>query len=216
MFIKNKYSKWYYSIIANATTRNLSTSVKTEKHHILPKSIGGNNEQSNLVKLTLREHFICHRLLPKMTTGVARTKMMYAIWKMCHSSGTKKLAFKLNARTYSAIKEMMRSVRKSEDFTPEWRAKLSKSRLGKGTWNKGIGRTNEEKEKMSATRKARSSDPTWNLRPPCSEEKAAKIQKANLGKKWAHHKESLQRKYLSPNDFLSYITNGWEPGLGKF
>lgn len=37
-----------------------------EKHHIIPRSIGGTNESDNIVCLTAREHFIAHLLLSKM------------------------------------------------------------------------------------------------------------------------------------------------------
>ena len=40
----------------------------TENHHIIPKSLGGINTKDNLVRLTAREHFICHALLLKMQT----------------------------------------------------------------------------------------------------------------------------------------------------
>jgi hypothetical protein len=50
----------------------------TEKHHVIPKCFGG-NEGNNLVQLTAREHFICHLLLVKMTSGLARSKMSYAL-----------------------------------------------------------------------------------------------------------------------------------------
>ena len=38
----------------------------TEKHHILPKSMGGSNQAFNIVKLTAREHFLAHWLLFKI------------------------------------------------------------------------------------------------------------------------------------------------------
>ena len=38
----------------------------TEKHHILPRSLGGSNSLENLVALSAREHFICHLLLTKI------------------------------------------------------------------------------------------------------------------------------------------------------
>lgn len=38
----------------------------TEKHHIIPKCLGGTNDKENLVKLTAREHFIVHQLLVKI------------------------------------------------------------------------------------------------------------------------------------------------------
>ena len=46
-----------------------------EKHHIIPKSEGGTDEQDNLVNLTAREHYIAHLLLMKI----------YNDWKMKHA-----------------------------------------------------------------------------------------------------------------------------------
>ena len=80
MYLDNKYTKWYNSIISKAQTRAIES--YTEKHHILPRSLGGTNLPNNLVKLTGREHFICHWLLVKMVTGPAREKMIYAFRMM--------------------------------------------------------------------------------------------------------------------------------------
>ena len=41
-----------------------------ERHHIIPKSIGGSNSSYNLVNLTAKEHFIAHRLLEKLTCQI--------------------------------------------------------------------------------------------------------------------------------------------------
>ena len=72
LFINNKYTKWYYQIIESA--KNSNHSCYTEKHHIIPKSLGGTNNLSNIVSLTARQHFICHWLLTKMTDGIFTTK----------------------------------------------------------------------------------------------------------------------------------------------
>jgi len=93
MFIKNKYTRWYFQIIENASN---STFEIFEKHHIIPKSIGGSNNLKNIVKVTPRQHFICHWLLTKMTEGDVRKKMTYAFWSMCRSN-------KSHKRTYSSI-----------------------------------------------------------------------------------------------------------------
>jgi hypothetical protein len=37
-----------------------------EKHHILPRCLGGTNDKNNLTKLTYREHYIAHWLLIKL------------------------------------------------------------------------------------------------------------------------------------------------------
>ena len=57
------YQKIYQSIISNAQTRLIDENTYYEKHHILPKCMGGTNESTNLVKLTYREHFVAHWLL---------------------------------------------------------------------------------------------------------------------------------------------------------
>jgi phosphoglycolate phosphatase-like HAD superfamily hydrolase len=43
--------------------RNRVLDSYTERHHIIPRCIGGTDVKENLVDLTAREHFICHRLL---------------------------------------------------------------------------------------------------------------------------------------------------------
>ena len=86
IYLQNKYTKWYYNIINNAQTRTLSENIYTEKHHIIPKSISGDNTKTNIVILTAKEHFICHLLLTKMTIHKKYIhKMQKAIW--CMSMG---------------------------------------------------------------------------------------------------------------------------------
>lgn len=71
IFRTNKYSRWYFDIVQIATNeqRKKSKDVYYERHHIVPKSLGGDNSKENLVLLTAREHFICHWLLTKMVSG---------------------------------------------------------------------------------------------------------------------------------------------------
>jgi hypothetical protein len=68
----NKYTCWYNNITENAKSRIIDG--YTERHHILPRSLGGTNDKDNLVDLTAREHFICHWLLTKMHSGESRVK----------------------------------------------------------------------------------------------------------------------------------------------
>jgi hypothetical protein len=92
VFIQNKYTNWYYSIIENAKTRVLSEGTYTESHHIIPESFfkerkrkgltgwldGNPDSLDNLVNLTAREHYTCHWLLIKMTNGAGLVKMLSA------------------------------------------------------------------------------------------------------------------------------------------
>lgn len=60
------YQKLHDSIIIRAQSRTLPSDIYIEKHHIIPKSMGGSNSKDNLVKLTAREHYIIHWLLYKI------------------------------------------------------------------------------------------------------------------------------------------------------
>jgi len=56
------YQRIYDQLIARAVKR-CSIDGYTEKHHIIPRSIGGGDEAANIALLTLREHYIAHWLL---------------------------------------------------------------------------------------------------------------------------------------------------------
>lgn len=83
MFLQNKYTKWYFNIVDKAISQRDIIGY-TEIHHIIPKSMGGNNTKDNLVVLTAREHFICHLLLVKAVDASYKKKMNFAFWRMCN------------------------------------------------------------------------------------------------------------------------------------
>jgi hypothetical protein len=86
-FIDNKYKVWYEDIILKASRRKIIEGI-FEKHHIIPKSkpFNGTDDPENIVKLTPREHYICHRLLVKFCrTSEAKNKMLWALHRMCFS-----------------------------------------------------------------------------------------------------------------------------------
>ena len=58
----------YQRLIAKATAR-VCLDGYVERHHILPKALGGSDNSSNLVALTAREHFLAHVLLAKIHGG---------------------------------------------------------------------------------------------------------------------------------------------------
>lgn len=57
------YRKHYDLLIERAKTRKIPKGLYVEKHHIVPRSEGGTDDQSNLVHLYPREHFLAHWLL---------------------------------------------------------------------------------------------------------------------------------------------------------
>ena len=61
------HKKMYDRIIQHARLRGTGD----ETHHIIPRSIGGTDDDDNLVHLTHREHYICHYLLQKFNGSIA-------------------------------------------------------------------------------------------------------------------------------------------------
>lgn len=97
------YKRIYDSIIQNRM-KNPKTGGYVEIHHIVPKSLGGTDSSDNLVKLTAKEHFICHCLLAKMYKfeSFEWYKMNLAFAMMKVSSSNQNRYF--NSRLYNLLK----------------------------------------------------------------------------------------------------------------
>ena len=173
MFKQNKYSQAYYSIINRAKSRVLEG--YTETHHIVPRSLGGLDEESNLVKLTAREHFICHLLLPKMTKGQDHHKMVYAFVIMSGRKvyGSRKYAFyreeyaKINSKLRSGSGNGMYGVDRSGEKNTFYGRKHSQETKDKiSAAKKGVSipmppQTDEHRRKISEARKRNSKKHTF-------------------------------------------------------
>jgi hypothetical protein len=103
IFINNKYTTWYNSLINKAKDRTITG--YTEKHHIIPSSLGGTNDNDNIVKLTAREHFVCHLLLTKMTTGNARYKMNFALHMLSNAKNIGEGRYIPSGRIYEIVRK---------------------------------------------------------------------------------------------------------------
>lgn len=171
MYLHNKYRSWYYNIIQRAQSRAIHPAI-VEKHHIVPKSLGGTNDQNNLVKLSPREHYICHLLLTKMCEGKAKQKMVYALWAIMNLSNPYQKRKIIKGRLYESLRlayiqsqkdkagpqhpnRGKKTGRTKESFTAEWKANISAAKKGKPTWNKGIAHSNETKALQSQLAKNR-------------------------------------------------------------
>jgi len=138
MYLFNKYTKWYYNIISKAQSRNDILDY-TEKHHIIPKSLGGSNDKLNLVKLTPREHFICHLLLTRMLEGRLKAKMVYAVMLLRHSPFH--TGYNVNSRLYETMRNELSVAQSNRVITDEYRKNCSAAR-------KGIKLSDDHKQKI--------------------------------------------------------------------
>jgi hypothetical protein len=192
----NKYNTWYNNITENAKNRTLDG--YKERHHVIPRSLGGADDKENLVDLTAREHFICHWLLTKMHAGESRAKMIYALNGMKRNGQhTQRYETKITSRVYENLKKEFSLVHsatmkgrlahnKGVPATEEQKGKNRKSALGKKmspesiakgvAKRKGQKRTKEQKENISKALKGKP-------KGPMSEDQKLAISKGSLGKK---------------------------------
>lgn len=174
MYLQNKYTQWYNNIINQALHRDLSKDVYTEKHHIIPRSLGGSDNKDNLVRLTAKEHYICHLLLPKMTTGLNKRSMSHALWKIVNQRTKHQDRYKVTSRIYEMVK-------KSNSLA------LREANLGKPNLSaRGIPKSLEHKQKISKTLTGYK----------YSVERNDKISKAHLGKKQPPRSDEWCRKLI--------------------
>ena len=134
------YKKIYNQLVDRARERILDTYY--EQHHILPVSMGGKNNKSNLVNLTAREHLIAHMLLWRIHRN---TSMSYALWQMSNTRG-----IKLNSRMYETLRLNI-SVLVSKQMTGKVVSDETKSKMSQS--GKGRVFTKEHKQKISDNRK---------------------------------------------------------------
>jgi hypothetical protein len=71
------YKKIYESFILNRMSKTIVG--YSEKHHIIPKSLNGTNEKTNIIKLSARDHYFAHCCLARIYGG--------SMWKALHLMG---------------------------------------------------------------------------------------------------------------------------------
>lgn len=141
------YTKIYESIIANARSRGDVEGYK-ERHHVIPKSMGGMDCNDNMVNLTAREHFIAHWLLAKIYKN---SQMIFALFAMTKlgNRGQKRYT----SHSFKYAKESMSkflSETRSGDLHPLFGLR------GEQNPNFGSKRSDEQKLNMSIARKGMS------------------------------------------------------------
>ena len=78
------YITIYENLIKRAKSR--ITSAYTEKHHIIPRCMGGSDSTENIVHLTPEEHYVAHQLLVKIHP--TNQSLIYAANMMCSANDT--------------------------------------------------------------------------------------------------------------------------------
>lgn len=176
------YKNIHDSIINRAKERELSGYL--EKHHIIPKCLGGNNDKSNLVKLTPKEHYLIHKILIRIYPE--EYKLAYALFQMCLKSKNTSERMTCSAKQYEEAKLLMSKATKERlKQNNPWKGKKhSKESIEKqkiSAKNRVIENEEERRDKISNTLKGKkkSKDHIKNI----SESKKGS-KNPMFGKKW--------------------------------
>jgi hypothetical protein len=188
-----EYLKIYNRIVERATNRDVLGYV--EKHHIIPKCLGGDNKKSNIVLLTAKEHYICHKLLCEIYPN--ESKLKYAFWRMCNVANNKyqERNYKVSAKVYSRIKGEISLItsKRTKNYSVEMRKligeKVSKKLKGRPSGKKGISKP-EHSEWMKENNPFRGKTH--------SEEHIQKLREVNSEPKSEKHKNNISKN--SPNN----------------
>lgn len=159
------YRKVYSQIVDRAKSR--TTEGYSERHHIIPKCLGGDDSPTNIVRLTAREHFICHWLL-------AREYNIQPLWfafnMMCNAKNRRHRRYEPSSRAYSEAREGLSLSRKGSSsgmkgrtHSEETRNKISQANRGRkktcleidnmSKRLKGVKKSEEHRRKISEAKK---------------------------------------------------------------
>jgi hypothetical protein len=131
------YQQIYQQLIyrAQIDARMKNNNVYYEQHHIIPECIGGDNNITNLVYLTAREHYVAHKLLCEIYPN--NDKLHYALWRMMNPQS------KRHIRSYNIS---------SHEYEHRKKIQQEKVRI-LGLSNKGRNVSDETKNKIREKRK---------------------------------------------------------------
>lgn len=133
-----------------------------ERHHVVPRCVGGGDEDDNIVELTPEEHFVAHQLLVRIYPGHKGL-----IWALLQMTGGNRRQPRRN-KAYGWMRRMFASMisesSRGRRASPEARERMRLAKLGK---KRGKYR----------------SSPSRNAGVPKSEEHRLRLRLAKLGKK---------------------------------
>ena len=186
------YLKAYCNLIRKAENRTPPEGY-TEKHHIFPKSIYGNNNR--IVILTGREHYIAHALLEKALIkryGINdnRTKkMITAFW--CMNNQKTKNEY-LNSYLYEASRIRFIITIKGRTLSEEQIRKMSIRNSQRVWWTDGVNTKHSKNCPDDGWYRGR---PNNNINRVVSDETRKKISEKNKNRKLSkEHKEIISKQ----------------------
>ena len=118
-----------------------------ELHHIVPRSLGGSNDKSNLIALTARQHYVAHWMLAKSLGGSA-ARAFFMMSNFGRYGSVNSTTYEKARKEYSKLvsvqmqnrepyvvteptRQLMREAKLGKKLSPEHIEKVRQSRIGK-------------------------------------------------------------------------------------
>lgn len=205
------YEKIYNKIIEKRKVEKLSKKeIYCESHHIIPVSFDKSLEkdENNIVNLTAREHYVCHKLLQKIALEkYGKNSHEYMAMTYCMFRMSNNKIYEIKSNDYELYR------RKYADYLKEYKSGKNNPNYGKrGILSHSYGkpRSEETKRKLSKAHKGKK----------LSEETKKKMSLNNVGeknhafgKKWLYNKDTDEQVYVLSNEFEKYLNEGFIFGM---
>jgi hypothetical protein len=208
------YTRIYKNIIERAKQQQRDKKQGYfERHHILPKSIGGTNSKENLVLLTAKEHYIAHMLLVEMYEkgSYEWQKMIFATSMFLAKSKNHK-RINTSARFYQQVKIALSELKKGIPRSEETKAKIRKTkaenpRIASEEENqqRSIRMTGKGNPMYGNTHSEKSKELIRKSKIGTTNSKLSEINKAKKGKELSYTKRILQID-LEGKDIAEYVS----------
>lgn len=158
------YQKHYDLLIERARTRVISGYI--EKHHVIPRCLGGSNSPENIVRLTPEEHYLAHQILVKL-----HPHSMGLLGAALLMSGERSPFTHRSNKTYGWLRRRFSKMMTGRKKSPEAIEKIAVKNRGKvrseafkaavREFHSGRKRAPETGKKISASHKIRCNTPEF-------------------------------------------------------
>jgi hypothetical protein len=167
-----------------------------EKHHIIPKCLGGTDEKTNLVLLPTRVHFIAHALLHKAYPNEPKLAQAFGMMVACNKYHKGR---KYSSRLYEMSK-LARSNAMKGIPRPEWvKEKLRVPKLNKENYKKPKSKEHAENISKALIGKKKTKEHLLNL--AIARKEYLKVKKIKHEEKINRYRELFVSSKLNRKDF---------------
>lgn len=177
-----KYRHWYRALIEHARKNPPGPGVYSEKHHALPRCMGGSDKKANIVRLTAKQHIVAHDLLARAYGH--RWKRLWIAAGLMHRTRDARVPLRVAATTREEAREAHSKALRGRTLSEETKRKLSEVKIGKK-------HTDEARKRIGEAHRGR----------PKSAEQKAKLSLAKTGQKRTEdHKRKISEAMTGPGN----------------